>query len=37
MKTQNYKKGFEILEEFFDELPEDSKIEIDTRLKECGL
>ena len=37
MIKQNYKKGFEILEEFFNQLPEDSRIEIDTRLKECGL
>lgn len=37
MVKQNYKKGFEILEEFFNQLPEDSRIEIDTRLKECGL
>jgi hypothetical protein len=37
MVKQNYKKGFEILEEFFNQLPEDSRIQIDTRLKEYGL
>jgi len=37
MEKQDYKKGFEILEEYFEGLPEESKVEIDTRLKECGL
>ena len=33
----NYKKGFEIMIEYFDSLPDVEREEVDKRLKECGL
>ena len=37
MKKPNYKKGYEILSEYFDSIAEEEKEEVDRRLKECGL
>ena len=34
---QNYKKGFEILMEYFDSISDEEKEEVDQRLKEVGL
>jgi len=34
---QNYKKGFEILMEYFDSISDEEKEEVDKRLKEVGL
>ena len=37
MKKPNYKKGYEILSEYFDSIAEEEKEDVDRRLKECGL
>ena len=33
----DYKKGYEILEEYFDCIPEDEREEVHNRLEEVGL
>lgn len=33
----DYEKGFEILMEYFDCIPEDERAEVDKRLRKCGL
>jgi len=33
----NYKKGFNILMEYWDILPDDQKEEINMRLRKCGV
>ena len=33
----DYKKGYFILEEYFDSIPDEEKEDVDRRLKECGL
>lgn len=34
---KDYKKGFEILLEYWDSLPDDEKKDIDKRLKKCNI
>ena len=33
----NYEKGFEILMEYFDCIPEEERAEVDKRLRKCNL
>lgn len=33
----DYKKGFKILMEYFDSIPDVEQLEVDKRLTECGL
>jgi len=35
--SPDYKKGFEILMEYWDSMPDEEKEDIDRRLKECGI
>jgi hypothetical protein len=37
MKKPNYKKAYDILMEYWDDIPEEEKDEVDERLRECGL
>jgi hypothetical protein len=37
MKKKDYKKGFELLVRYFDDLPDDIKDEIDRKLRKYGL
>jgi len=36
-KKPDYKKALGVLLDYWDSLPDEEKIEIDKRLKECGL
>lgn len=37
MQKTNYKKAFEILEDFFDYIPEDLRAEVSEKLDRCGV
>ena len=37
MVKPNYKKGYEILSEYFDSISEEERDQVDKRLRDCGL
>ena len=37
MENPNYKKGFEILSEYFDSIADEEKESVDQQLRKCGL
>jgi len=37
MKKPNYKKAYHILMEYFNDIPDEEKPEVDKQLKGCGL
>ena len=36
-RNPDYEKGYNILIEYFDSIADEEKIEVDKKLKECGL